>query len=311
MIKIDSDYLDNYKCIGAGKFGKIYKIDDNTAYKIYYSKVVDNYTGIELINPALVCNRTHYKLLLSKSKNLNHSGGINDFIYVDGKFGGVSIPYHKGLELINELDRPLKLKIDLSKKIVRNCKELTDNFIYPTDFRLKNIILNNDNPQIIDLDDTRTKVRLIKDPILEAFCINIIGESIQYYLGLYKHHGVPFTVKKNIKRDNAFNCIHYEKIIDYINNLEKEKNIVFINKESDLDILKELVFNNSFEAVYILENEKNKKEYIHTVKKLKAENIMLYDFVNQRIMDNYPNLEMINESYLLDNKELKKVFKKN
>ena len=310
MIKIDSDCIKNFKCIGYGRYGEVHKIDDKTAYKIYHNNVFDKYSGKEQDNPALFCNRAHYKKLLSKSKKLLYSGGIKDLVYVDKKFKGVSIPYYEGLKLIKEIDRPLKSKIEISKKLVRNSKELIDNYIYPTDFNLRNIILDGDNPQIIDLDDPRTKAYLFRNPLWEAFCINRIGESIQYYLGLRKHHKMPFIIRNNVKRDKAFNCIHYDKILEYINNIEKEKNFIFIDKETDINKLKELVFNNSFEIVYILNNEKSISEYIEIVKKLEKEELKLYDFINLDKIEDYPKIEMVNESYLLDNKELKKIYKK-
>lgn len=307
MIYINNDFFDRFKCIGSGKFGKVYKINNNTAYKIYYKMVADDYSGKELINPVFGGTNFHYKLLLSKSKNLIHSGGIKDLISINGSFGGVSIPYYEGSELIDLFDKPLKLKIDISKKLIRNCKELTDCFIYPTDFRLKNIILSNNEPQIIDLDDTRTKVSIMPNLLWEKYCINKIGENIQYFLGITNHKGIPSSIRKVIKRENAFNCINYNKIINYIKNLEIEKNIIFINKETNLDKIKELINNNSFELVYIIDNNLEKKDYINIVNNLKKENIILYDFINKEKIEDYSSIEMVNESYLLDNKELKKI----
>ena len=311
MIKINSDDLDNYECIGSGRFGKVYKIDDNTAYKIYYDKVIDGYSGKEIENPTLVLTSIHYRLLLNKSKKLEHSGGIKDLIYVDGSFKGVSIPYYEGPKLAEITDKPLKIKIDISKQLVRNSKELTDNHIYCADYRIINIICSNDKPQIIDLDDTRTHAFIMPCHLLEAFCVNSMGEIIQFFLGMTKHHGIPFSVRNDVKREKAFNCISYNRILRYISSLEKEKNIIFINDETNLDILKELIANNPFEIVYIINGEKRKKDYKGIVNNLKVNNIKLYDFVSQNKMDEYSKIEMVNESYLLDQKELKKVPQKN
>lgn len=308
MIKIDRSELKDLEYIGSGTFGTVYKKDDKTAYKIYHITVKDSIRGIGVYNPCFTLSKVHYSALLSRSKKLKYSGGIKDFIYVDGMFGGVKIPYYEGTTLDKLLDKPLKLKIELSNQIIRNCKELTGKLIYPTDYKLNNIVLCNDEIKLIDLDDKRTQVSLTPNPIIRSYSINALGETIQTLLKMYNHHPIPLKVAKKITRNKSFYSFRYNKIEEYLNNMKKEKNIIFINKESDIQKLKELINNNDFKIVYIINDKCLEEEpYLELINKFKLNNIELYDFITTKKIEDYSSIENINESYLLSSKELKKV----
>ena len=308
MIKIDRDELKDLERIGSGTFGTVYKKDDENVYKIYHITIKDNIRGIGVYNPCLTLSKLHYTTLLSRSKKLKYSGGIKDFIYVDGVFGGVKIPYYEGKTLDKLLDKPLKLKIELSNQIIRNCKELTGKLIYPTDYKLNNMVLSNNEVKLIDLDDKKTHASLTPNPIIRAYSINALGETIQTLFNMYNHHPIPLKVAKEITRDKSFYSFRYNKIEEYINNMKKEKNIIFINEESDIQKLKELINNNDFKIVYLI-NDKylEEKPYFELINKFKLNNIELFDFTTIKKIEDYSSIENLNESYLLSNKELKKV----
>ena len=62
-----------------------------------------------------------------------------------------------------------------------------------------------------------------------------------------------------------------------------------------------------FELVYSIEEKLEKKKYLEIINNLKEENLQLYDFILSNKIDNYKEIESINEEYILNNKELKKL----
>ena len=70
VVHITTDDIKELNYIGSGTFGKVYKKDDKTAYKIYHEKVADDYSGKELTNHIFSLPRMHYSLLIKRSKKL-------------------------------------------------------------------------------------------------------------------------------------------------------------------------------------------------------------------------------------------------
>lgn len=310
MINICEDDLKDLEKIGHGTFGCVYKKNDEIAYKIYY-KNIKNYSGFCVNNPCLTLPKWHFYLLksrLSKTKNIE---GIKDLIYVNGSFGGVSIPYYEGITLNNIMNYPLKLKIELSKQIVTNSKELTKKLIYKTDHKLNNMILSNNEVKFIDLDDVENHTFFVPDLLFKYESINGIGETIQTFLNMYDHFFIPINISKELLREKSFYSSNYNKIDNYITNIEKEKNIIFINDETDISKLKELINNNNFNVVYVIEKKQDSNYYLQIINKLKEENIQLFDFLNIDNINNYSSIENVNESYLLSKKELVIIPQKN
>ena len=311
MIKIDKLDLEKLERIGHGDFGVVYKKDDKTAYKIYNKMISNYYSGIEYNNPIFILPKSHFTRIMAKCKKLNYTDGINDLIYINGEFKGVSIPYYDGDTLNNLLNKPLKLKIELSKQLVRNSKELIKNHLYTTDHKLNNIMLSNNEIKIIDLDDIKTHPSIIRNPILERKSIISLGSTIQRFLNISGHFPINYEIAQKLKREKREYLTNYNKIEKYIENLQKEKNIIFIDNETDIEKLKELINHFGFETVYVVEDNLDKNSYLEIIEKLKAENIELFDFVKKDKIDNYPESEIVNESYLLSKKELIKIKEKN
>ena len=295
MINITKEELQKLEKIGEGTFGTIYKKDDKTAYKIYHKKVVNRSILIIHDNPTLSLTKSHFKRLINRSKNLKYTGGIYDMIILDGKFGGVCIPYYGGENLSNLTNQPLKLKIDLSKKIVRNAQELTDNLIFPSDFKLNNIILSNGEIRIIDLDDKTTHVCLTPNPIYKFISINSLGWTIQTLLGENSHPYFSHQISQMTERSKLFSTYSYKKILDYIKSKEIENNIVFIDENFDLETLLLLIHKYNFKCVLVLEsNNIDKNKILSIINYLNSLNIRLYDIAIIDSLDKYNEIENTN-----------------
>ena len=153
--------------IGYGGFGTIYRErgNEDTCWKIYSNYVVD-LLKMEIPNPTLDLPKSRFIRLIRKSRKLKYSDGIYDLLYVNGHIVGVTMPFYEGRVLSDVfLNLPLNTKIGIAKQLVRNSKELSDNFIYLTDYKLNNFILCGDTVKIIDVDDCRTHVGILPNPI--------------------------------------------------------------------------------------------------------------------------------------------------
>ena len=306
MIHITFSDLEKLQRIGSGRFGTVYKKDDKTAYKIYHPTVA-NLMGTEQDNPTISIPITHYKLLLNRSKKLKYTDGINDLIRINGKIHGVEVNYYNGTTLSKVMNKPIDEKIELSKQIIKKAKELTHYYIYPTDYKLNNMMLEDNEVKLIDLDDQRTHEFLIPSFLFRAMSINALGETIQDFLKLYEHLNVPMDAAKETKREKAFYSFLYKRIEKYIKIMAMKKNIIYIDKETDINKLKEIMTHNDFEIVYSIEEKLEKNKYLEIINNLKKENLQLYDFILSNKIDNYKEIESINEEYILNNKELKKL----
>lgn len=230
MIHITSSNIEKLERIKSGKFGTVYKKDDDIAYKIYHPTVSDD-SWKETMNPTLLLPQIRYNVLIKRSNSLKYSGGVIDKLYVDGKFAGVIIPYYDGVELAQLMDDPIDFKIKLSKKIIRNAKELTANLIYPTDYKLNNILYSNGKVQLIDLDDVKTHICFTPNIIFRSLSINSLGETIQAFLKEHKHLPLPKEVKKSVEREKFFYTSKYNTIEEYLKRKKKkEKYYIYIRR---------------------------------------------------------------------------------
>lgn len=310
MINISKDDLNSLERIGSGTFGCVYKKDDDTVYKIYYKNVSDH-TGFAVSNPCLYLPKRHFNSLKARLNNVDNVSHIKDFIYVDGAFGGISLPYYEGETLNNVMDYPLKLKIDLSKQMIKINKDLTKKLIYKTDHKLNNMVLSDNKVKFIDLDDVKNHPFFVPDLLFRTSCINGLGETVQTFFKIHKHLPIPISVSKDITREKWFYSPSYKRIDKYMDYMEEEKNIIFINSETDISKLKELLSRHPLKIVYVVEKKNDEKEYLQIINKLKEENIQLFDFTIYDKMKNYSDIENVKESYLLSNKELLKIPQKN
>ncbi len=310
MIRISQEDLRKLECLDAGKGGSVYKKDDDTAYKIYHQTVKEDLTGLTVTNPALTISRRHFYSLIRRSKHLIYSGGVKDIIYIDGKFGGVCIPYYEGKKFNEIMNSPFDIKVDLSRQMVRNAKELSHHLIFPTDYKLNNVILSNHRAQFIDLDDSKTHVYYMPSLICRAFSVNALGETIQEFLYQYSHYNVPVNLK--LKRKAAFTAVSYRSIDEYLDFKEVVRKMILVDKNTDLSKVRELIDNYSFDAIYV-GNENDTNEQIGNVAKSIIERqVPLFDVTTSDLVNTYYSMENISEAYTLNKeKRLVKVFDRN
>ena len=166
----DIDEIKSLKFIGCGKYGNVYKFNDNKIIKLYKEYGYYEYGKLSIYN--IPSNK--FKLLKKKQRKIVNTDLVDDIIFVDNKPVGVSSKYVNGKTLDkirNEIS--LSIKKDISFQLINNAKELIDNGIYSLDYKLNNIMYSNDEKiKIIDLDDNLTKVSRLNNALLKYLSIN-------------------------------------------------------------------------------------------------------------------------------------------
>lgn len=184
------------KYIGSGVVGATYLKDDIIIKK--YHKIIRNCAGIRGLkanNPCLRYRKKQVNLLILRNEFIKYTNLINDVVFVNGKFVGVSYEYINGLILDEFIGKNISVKSNISYQLIRNAKELTDFCIYPLDYKPDNILFDNDgNVRIIDLDDTLTKVTFMRNHLylycslysLRRAVINFLeNDRVYNYFGYY------------------------------------------------------------------------------------------------------------------------------
>ena len=290
MIRIDEDELDSLEYLGSGKFGTVYKKDDEVAYKIYH-KIVADECGFAHDNPALELSKSRFKRLIKKSKELVYTGGVLDTISIGREFRGVVIPYYEGETLDKLIDLPIKDKVFISKQIIECSKELFRNNIYPFDYKLNNVILSNNQVRLIDLDDIHTHVCHTPNPLGYSISINGLNEMLQVFFKEYKRSYVPRKISKSLLRNNGRFTLSYKSLEGYIKDKSEERNIIMINDNTDLEELKRTMKKDDY-IVYVVTNL---EATYPTLERLKEYGISLYDIVFEDKVAEYEEIENINK----------------
>jgi hypothetical protein len=172
---ISQDNLEKIKKkkIGQGREGKIYKINNNLLYKIYYKldphereeivhvclkeyevdedgvkKVKDNAKKVNVeeviyVKPYYVDNEGVRKIYsidqideaIKRQQNIKQTSLPLGPIYIDNRLGGVVLKYHKGYFNFHIISMlSQKLRLEMLKIVLEKLKELCDNNIYPIDY---------------------------------------------------------------------------------------------------------------------------------------------------------------------------------
>ena len=232
MINITSLDLDKLEKVARGGFGVVYR-DGPKAIKIYHNMVRTGYAS-EVPNPALYFNKLKLIRLLNKDRLIENTDLIQDIVYSGDRFIGVVYPFYDGITLDRCKKLPLKTRIDMSRQIVSNAKELTDNSIYPLDYKLNNMIYTGNKVKFLDLDDYFTKVKTWKSGRLLKKSTRILDETLRCLLGEYDCYGyIENDVRCLLEKDYSINN-NYDDINKYLD--EKEKPVKFILVDSNTDI---------------------------------------------------------------------------
>ena len=285
MINITEKDLEKLKKIGEGQFGKVYQVDEKTAYKVYLKEINHTKKGI-IKNPALIQPIHRLKKLKKHGRMVKNTDMFIDYVYIDGKFGGISIPYYSGITLDKIKDFDLNKKIDIADQLIVNEKELIQNGIYHNDIKLSNAMVVEGKVKIIDLDDTNTHIPfLIKDPdeiatkhSLHQTIIDIFEEKPLFSKGLYDY--------LERKRGNASSDL--TMLYHYLSEKRKKENYLIIHPNTDIKDIKAIIKENQYRIIYLEdENISNNQYLLELILQYRKNNIALYDIVESNNLENY------------------------
>lgn len=288
MVNIDERQLRDLSKISSGNFGNIYRAGDNV-FKVYEPKIKTTVGTLDN-NPML---RDSYKVisrlqkLIELNKKVKKTDLITDLLYVDGKFRGVVLPYYDGLELTKVMDKPLKDKIEYSRKLLENARELSKHHIYPTDYKLINLLLVGNQIKIIDLDDIFTKVGIRYAPMYHKECIYGLYETIAALLNENRYHcyiseADGLTVPHKSKIDGTF-----ESIESYLDDKEEDHSYIFLDETTDLDIYSDALYLNDIRVVVL--NHGDKETLLRLLDELNRRHIRVYDVIDAKVLYQYLN----------------------
>lgn len=296
--------LEHLERLGSGTFGAVYKKDSKYALKVYFPEIKDEQWNL-YYNPSLKLPKRRYKELIRRSKYLKYTGGVLDMLYVDGEFSGVVVPFYEGKTLSKMIDAPLEDKLPLAKQLVRNSKELSRHFIYPTDYKLNNMINHNGNIELIDLDDVRTHVCYKPSIIFRSISLGALNETIQTFFKEYIHLYFPKNIEKKLGRAPANFTIKYKTIEGYINKKMIPRDFLVINKDTDFEEVSKLTKDKDYAITYIIDKPTDDyREYELLLYELEDFGINLYDITTQDRFDCYNECEMINSISYIENHQL-------
>ena len=289
---------------GSGRFGKVYKIDDNTVYKIYHQRIYDD-LGQRLDNPSLIYKKYKMKKLIEANKELKYTQTIKETIYIDGKFGGVSLPNFGEDTISKYINEDFKIIKNISEQLIRNNEELMKLNIYPFDYKPNNVMIQNNKIKIIDLDDVLTHITPIPNSLFKKRTEISINKTIidllrdEYMIHLSKEE-LKLVNRKRIKA-----LYSTKKVLEILNEREKINNFIIINENSNLDKLKEFIKNKNYNVIYEVIGETTKEEIINKIYKLKQENIKIFDIINNLEEEYYFNRYNTINCLELNNRDIK------
>ena len=311
MIKLSSINLDALKKFDSGSFGDLYKKND-IIYKIYKPKIFVKKFWKEYDNPCYNSRAYRYKKLINRCKSLKNTDVIYDYIMDEDGVKGVVLRYFDGKTLDKIFDLPLYKRIMISREILDKDKELKRHLIYVDDYCNENVLYTRDDePQIIDIDDAKTHVCHLPNPLLTAYSNYSLGQTIATLLGEYERYPTSLKAEFSVTRKKMFCSVTHAQIHSYINAIEKKKDFLYIDKDTDVDRIKEVTSSHNFKLVYLMDEKGTTDEdFAVLVKDIKKKDIILYDFLYRGNIDKYDHIETINEAYTIKNKDLVRVYKK-
>lgn len=302
MITVTDEELKELELVGFGTFGRVFKKDDNVAYKIYNPLVREGFSEF-YPNPCLKRNKNRYRLLKALNDKLIYTDLYQDLIYMDDKLSGVTLKYYDGTTLNNLLDEKFTVKMDISRQLVRNSKELSSNHIYPLDCKLNNVIYTDGDVKIIDLDDTLTKVSIFPNYFYKMIAIYSIIDTIKSYFREYSYSYFDDHLYKYLNKDFSKVRPNYKAIDRFLDNKEIKRNYLIVDKESDLEQIKSFLELDDLKILYNYYND-DIEVLLETAKRFYEEKIPIYDFVNNIYISNYFNDHSVNDIYEIKNKQL-------
>lgn len=284
MLKLDNKYIEKLEYIGCGGFGRLYR-DGNLVYKIYKEKVRSSFCTY-ISNPSLMYSRLKINKLLSVDKKLIYTDLIKDTIFIDGKFSGVVVPYYDGVTLDNLSDLSYKNKIDLCVQIVRNARELTDNYIYPMDYKLDNIMFASGKIKLIDLDDVLTRVCHVYHRGIYKKSINNLDSTIKDFLNEF-HLFPSMYLMGQIANVHSSKNNTYDEINSYLCRKKIRYPYVIISDNTDLFSNIRLFTDSRVRVIYTCKACKGFSELCKKLDVFNNNGVSIYDVVLERNLDKF------------------------
>ena len=304
MANITQKELNNFRCITSGGFGTIYE-HNGKVYKVYNSHVKTEFGLVE--NPILkhaLISKNKIRRMIRLNDGIMHTDLPEDIIFVDNIFQGIIMPYYEGDTILQHMNDPLLKKISLSRQMVRNARELTDNLIYTFDYKLINTIVNNGEPKFIDLDDVLTKVTTFPNPFYNQRSIYILDETIKAFFRENDYKTCVTNVREFLTKKYDDNDT-YDGIESYLISLAIDHTYVLISDETDLSI--EMLRDPNYRVILVTDTySKNYYDNIMEIlMNLRANNILVYEIIDKRKLENY--LNDIAYKDIVDYRETKKL----
>ncbi len=287
MISITSEDLKSFREISSGAFGTLYQVDDQTAYKIYHKMVHDKYFQ-SFPNPALRMSNKRLDRLKRHAAGVKYTDVWQDKIILDGEFGGISLPYYDGPLMYSYMNSPFPVKIRIAREFVRNGKELADHLIYPTDYKMNNVMTHQGKVKIIDLDDQRTKTPIIPSIIFFNDSTLGLNETVAEFFEEYQYAPYSLMVASALGRER----VHVDNTFQFIDRylLEKEKPVSFllIDSTSDLGVIQNLLLEKDYRVIYVFRGVIHHEDrLLELIEELRGKGISVYDVLFDSYLDHY------------------------
>lgn len=296
MISITKVDLDNLEKCESGDFGVIYRNNDK-AYKIYKEEIKVGYANY-IRNPMRRYRRCRYRRMIDLNDRLQYTDLCSDEVFVDGEFAGICLPFYEGKLLLDLRDSPFDLKMDISRQLVRNSKELTDHYVYPYDYKLKNMVLVDGKVKILDLDDIDTKYSLLPNLYRKRNVIRGLDETIKTFLGEYDRYlSNDFAEGEDISKPRYRLSSNYEGINDYLEEKEKKSKFLIVDyKLLDNDTIPLLLGLKDYKIIVTYSGrEYGKVKPPKILSRVISHNGSIFDFVEYDKLDSYLNNYNVSE----------------
>ncbi len=293
MISISREDVINYELIRSGGFGSVYKVD-NLAYKIYHPKI-HNVMGIVRDNPVLTLSTGRFERLQSRSKDLLYTKSIQDYIYIDGHFGGVVLPFFEGSLLREYKHASFQLKRNFSNQLIRNHQELQRNLIFPYDYKLNNVIVNDNEIKIIDLDDVLTSI-----PIYPTFYhymkSNYSLSKCMIQLFQDNWNSASYQFREYLQNTKIKPTYSVDDLKHQLEKKEEEHNFCLLNSTS-----KNIPIHPTYHYLFSYDENDSKEAIYQIIDKLYQKGIILFDILTEEKKEDY--FEQFHTNICIDDKE--------
>lgn len=303
MIKINSEELKDLEKVGSGLFGAVYKVDDDTAYKVYHP-TIKSYGGARIPNPAIPLIKRRIKRFQKRNKKLKITTLPDDYLVINGNVGGIRIPYYDGITLTNLSDSDYSLKKDVSYQLIDAHTELTDNCIYPVDYHLDNVILQDGNIKLIDLDDPLTHVLSLPNPIFRFTSRISLNENI---CKLFNAFNWPYTrdVKLKLQRERISDTSKKEFPETFFEERERITSYLVIDINSNIDLIKKYISSRDCRIIFLINRkEMTEEDIMDLIDIYNQQGIEIFDMVDYSEIDNYLTNYKVDREVELSEKNL-------